>query len=182
MFKYLWYETELPDSICDEISNKLASHEGSLEQAKVTGGKASHTRNSMNLWIQESHWISAFCSYYVNLANNENFKYDIHPGYENHVIQYSLYKPGCFYDWHSDYYFTEDDSCRKLSFSLQLSNYNEYKGGDLQLIDEEGRSYLSPKKKGTIIGFDSRLRHRVRKITSGDRRSVVGWVMGPRWR
>lgn len=92
-----------------------------------------------------------------------------------------MYKPGYFYHWHTDSFF-ENDNCRKLSFSVQLSNYDEYKGGDLQFVDDEGELYVAPKTQGTIIIFDSRLRHRVKKVTEGERRSLVGWVMGPRWK
>jgi PKHD-type hydroxylase len=30
--------------------------------------------------------------------------------------------------------------------------------------------------------FDSRTPHRVRKVRSGLRKSLVGWVVGPRWK
>ena len=181
MYKYLWYDTMLPADICDKICQDLRASEGSLKDAAVTGKEADHVRNSKNLWVQSSHWIAGFCNHYVNVANEDNFKYDIHAGFENHIIQYSLYNPDCYYKCHTDYY-QREGSVRKLSFSLQLSDYNEYKGGDLQLIDEENRMYIAPKKRGSIIIFDSRMRHRVRRVTEGQRRSLVGWILGPEWR
>jgi PKHD-type hydroxylase len=39
-----------------------------------------------------------------------------------------------------------------------------------------------PKQKGTIAFFDSRTPHRVKKVKSGVRKSLVGWVIGPRFR
>jgi predicted GIY-YIG superfamily endonuclease len=48
--------------------------------------------------------------------------------------------------------------------------------------DENGKSYFAPKKKGVLIVFDSRAPHRVRKVTKGVRKSIVGWSVGPRWR
>ena len=181
MYKYFWYETLLPEEMCNHIRLQLEQSETRLDQARVVGEETSHVRNSENYWIPDSYWINGFCNHYVSMANTENFKYDIFPGFDNHKIQYSLYKKGCFYDWHTDY-FHEGDVCRKLSFSLQLSNYDEYKGGDLQLIDDEGKLYVTPKNRGSMIIFDSRLRHRVRKVTEGERRSLVGWIMGPRWK
>ena len=50
------------------------------------------------------------------------------------------------------------------------------------MIDEENRMYLAPKKRGSIIIFDSRIRHRVRKVTEGEIRSLVGWITGPDWK
>ena len=44
------------------------------------------------------------------------------------------------------------------------------------------REREAPKQRGTMIVFDSRVRHRVRKIKSGTRKSIVGWVVGPRWK
>ena len=49
------------------------------------------------------------------------------------------------------------------------------KSGDSIVVDFD-------KEKGTIIIFDSRMRHRVRKVKSGTRKSIVGWVEGPRWK
>jgi PKHD-type hydroxylase len=50
------------------------------------------------------------------------------------------------------------------------------------LLDETGKSYFAPRQKGTIILFDSRTQHRVQKVTKGVRKSLVGWVVGPRFR
>ena len=71
---------------------------------------------------------------------------------------------------------------RKLSFSLQLSDPDDYEGGNVQLIDDSGKSYFAPRKRGSIILFDSRAQHRVLKVTKGVRKSIVGWVVGPRWK
>ena len=71
---------------------------------------------------------------------------------------------------------------RKLSFSLQLSDPEDYTGGEVQFMDNSQKSYFAPKQRGTMIIFDSRTPHRVRKIKSGFRKSLVGWVCGPRFR
>ena len=56
------------------------------------------------------------------------------------------------------------------------------KGGNLQLLDEAGNSYIAPRKRGTVILIDSRTQHRVLKVTKGTRKSLVGWTVGKRWR
>ena len=71
---------------------------------------------------------------------------------------------------------------RKLSFSLQLSDAKDYRGGEVEFVDSSGKRYFAPKQKGTLIIFDSRIKHRVRTIKSGLRKSLVGWVVGPRWK
>jgi PKHD-type hydroxylase len=71
---------------------------------------------------------------------------------------------------------------RKLSFALQLSSPDDYEGGNVQLMDEAGKSYVMPRKKGSMVLFDSRTQHRVLKVKKGVRKSIVGWVVGPRWK
>ena len=44
------------------------------------------------------------------------------------------------------------------------------------------KRYFAPKQKGTLIVFDSRTKHRVRTVKTGLRKSIVGWVVGPRWK
>ena len=82
----------------------------------------------------------------------------------------------------TDFLKTSCELVRKLSFTLQLSDPDEYEGGNVQLIDESGKSYIAPRQRGTIILFDSRTQHRVIKVKKGVRKSIVGWVLGPRWR
>ena len=71
---------------------------------------------------------------------------------------------------------------RKLSFAMQLSDPDDYEGGNLQLMDEHNKSYIAPRQRGSIILFDSRTPHRVHKVRKGERKSLVGWVVGPRWK
>ena len=52
----------------------------------------------------------------------------------------------------------------------------------MQLLDEMGNSYFVPRKRGTIVLFDSRTMHRVLKVKKGVRKSIVGWTVGPRWK
>ena len=65
---------------------------------------------------------------------------------------------------------------------MQLSDPDDYERGNVQVLSDEGYSYISPRKRGSIILFDSRTPHRVLKVTKGVRKSIVGWAVGPRWR
>ena len=49
-------------------------------------------------------------------------------------------------------------------------------------MDNSRKTFFAPKQRGTVIMFDSRTPHRVRKVKSGLRKSLVGWVCGPRFR
>ena len=65
---------------------------------------------------------------------------------------------------------------------MQLSDPDDYEGGNVQLMDEGGESYICPRQRGCIVLFDSRTPHRVQKVTKGIRKSIVGWTVGPRWK
>ena len=45
-----------------------------------------------------------------------------------------------------------------------------------------GSKYVAPRKRGTIVLFDSRTQHCVNKVKKGVRKSIVGWTVGPRWK
>ena len=182
-----WYQTKLPqnltDIVIDDINNLKA--EQFLIDSKVgTGSIDSKIRNSKHSWIHKNYWIGGFIWYYIMLANKENFLYDIT---EYQVdIQYTKYDKDDFYTWHTDQdlrtIHQSDEKVRKLSFSLQLSDENEYSGGEVEFKDVMGNTFFAPKNRGCLIIFDSRTEHRVCKITSGVRKSLVGWVEGPRWK
>ena len=70
---------------------------------------------------------------------------------------------------------------RKLSFTIQLTDENEYEGGELIFhLDKEEKK--APKSKGTIIFFESEIVHEVKPATKGIRHSLVSWVQGPNLR
>ena len=82
------------------------------------------------------------------------------------------------YDWHDDILEDKTDTMRKLSISVQISNGNEYEGGELEIVTPP-INFIAPKKKGTIIIFPSFLVHRVKEVTKGNRISLVLWIDGP---
>jgi len=203
-FQSIWYQTELPEEIIDLIERDCVKFDEQLEPSTVIGdGENPKKRNSKNAWIPTDHWFAGFLWHYILRANRENFLYDLsHIDGEN--LQYTSYGEGEYYGWHDDaslplFYKphggsnnpehhiedlikTKSERIRKLSFSLQLSSPDDYEGGNLQLMDDWNKLYYAPRRRGTLILFDSRAKHRVLKVTKGTRKSIVGWVMGPRWK
>lgn len=68
---------------------------------------------------------------------------------------------------------------RKLSFTIQLTDESEYVGGELILYPGGVEKVVAPKKKGTILFFESHINHEVTPVTKGVRHSLVSWVQGP---
>lgn len=198
----VWYFTNLPKDIIDIVERDLSeTFDSQMGESTLYGGVVNkEQRDSQNAWIPTCHWICGFLWHYVQLANRENFLFDI-THIDNQAVQYTRYGEGQYYKWHNDanlsssyrpigdaenlvndFVTVQSETIRKLSFVLQLSDVDDYEGGNLQIMDERGSSYIAPRQRGTMILFDSRSQHRVTKVRSGVRKSIVGWVVGPRWR
>ena len=203
-FLTTWNMTDLPSEIIDILEKDIEKFDDWQDDSKVMGNQlAPKIRNSKNAWIPTEHWIGGWVWYYIQKANRENFLYDLWD-IDGGSIQYTHYEPGDYYTWHvdgdisstykpnikvgsgvnisEDQVLQKGECVRKLSFSLQLSDAKDYRGGEVEFINSAGERYFAPKRKGTLIVFDSRTKHRVRTVKSGLRKSLVGWVVGPRWR
>ena len=186
-----WYETRIPEPlmkiIIDDLDkvdeNIFIKSEVNPQNSKIKD----NVRKSQHCWIPSTHWIGGFLWHFIKMANKDNFLYDI-SDIENDLIQYTQYNKGDFYKWHTDMDICDinepDQLVRKLSFTLQLTNEDEYTGGNLEFADFDDSTYRFsvPKSRGTVIVFDSRTPHRVTPVESGIRKSLVGWVVGKRWR
>jgi len=122
----------------------------------------------------KTDWIFERIAGLAIKANTEMWNFDIWDFQDD--LQYtSYYGNGGHYDWHAD--LGVGISNRKLSVVLQLSDSDEYEGGDLQM--NTGGSILNvPRQKGLICFFPSFVLHRVTPLSSGLRRSLVTWLCG----
>lgn len=134
----------------------------------------------------ENGWIFDILEYVGNIINNEYFQFDL-IGFDR--FQYTVYdKVGSHYAYHQDMAFgasksPELHSPRKLSFSLVLSDREDYTGGDFEIIVDNINAPVNiPQKKGSIIAFPSYMIHRVTPLTSGVRKSIVFWALGPKFK
>lgn len=204
-FQSIWYFSDIPKDVVDIIEKDLSENfDSQMGDSKLYGDALNKDkRNSKNAWIPTTHWVSGFLWHYIQRANRENFLYDLR-NIDGESLQYTQYGVGEFYSWHndagiqthykpqsvgnhsdglaSDFLNENIELVRKLSVVMQLSDPDDYEGGNLQLLGEDGKSYFAPRKRGTVILFDSRTQHRVLKVTKGIRKSIVGWTVGPRWK
>ena len=210
-YQSIWYFTDLPDDVVNILNNDLFyKYSSQMEESKLHGDNLDKKeRDSKNTWIPSTHWVGGFIWHYVQRANRDNFLYDI-SHIDGESMQYTQYEEGEFYNWHTDsnldvhykpdwtnptagdtinnlkthtdYLNKKTELVRKLSFTVQLSSPDDYEGGNIQFLNEANQKIIAPRQRGAIILFDSRTKHRVMKVTRGTRRSIVGWVVGPRWR
>jgi PKHD-type hydroxylase len=92
-------------------------------------------------------------------------------------IQFTEYNaPDGHYNWHCDV--GEPANVRKLSITVELSDPNDFEGGQLEL-NPTGKIAQIDKVRGRATAFPSYMLHRVTPVTSGTRYSLVVWVAGP---
>jgi len=172
------YQNNLTDSVV--VS---ASKENGISS------EISDYRNSKSSFIfptEETFWIFQKLNDVILSINNKMFKYDLF-GFDK--IQYTKYSANGHYKKHSDYIYGQIvkpsetpyvPMVRKLSLTMFLNE--DYEGGDF-VLHYDGRSEVClEKKRGRIIFFPSDIIHEVTEVTSGERRSIVVWVMGPPWK
>ena len=178
-----------------------------IEKANTTGPTEDSVRNSHIRWIdynEKSAWLYKHLSELIQTANNEMWNFDI--SYIDDSIQYTEYhdnggppasrsksgstnvcrgrgpqrKPKKIrwhkHDWHLDVGMYPVNH-RKISVTIQLSDPDDYEGGDFEVMTSSIPD-IAPRKKGCAILFPSYLLHRVTPVTKGIRKSLVVWVNG----
>ena len=171
-------------ALSNEICNQIIE-EGSLlieEQATINQDKSidPSIRDNKIAWFDEGSWVDNLLLSYVfktNTINDWNFNLN-----QSEQVQFTKYQKGEFYTWHRDSNI-ESDIQRKLSVTVQLSDYSDYEGGEFEIKDCWGtrvaNMHPNAKTQGSIIVFPSFLLHQVTPVTSGTRYSLVQWYSGP---
>ena len=165
-------------------------------------------RQSKNIWLKQymmPNEIEQKLVDGINMANMEagwNLQWDWPEPHQYTTYEHRPDAPvtGDFYTWHvdsSDKPVGERGGVRKLSSTVQLSDPEDYEGGDFDYIEYQGvfdrldtydtridiGNYkksipFSAKTKGTLIVFPSDTYHQVTPVTRGVRKSLVSWFHG----
>jgi PKHD-type hydroxylase len=112
-------------------------------------------------------------------ANEALWQFDLTGILDN--IQFTVYHDGGgHYDWHLDIG-PRELSWRKISLTIQMSEDEDYEGGELEFMLGP-RPIKAPRGKGVVVVFPSYLLHRVTPVSKGTRKSMVLWVGGGRYK
>lgn len=119
-------------------------------------------------------------------SNDEWFKFHITRISFLQLAEYSESYQG-EYKKHHDVFWMNNDPMyhRKLTCVLQLTNPNDYDGGDFELYDLTGGQYPNKeelRQQGTAIFVPSFTPHAALPVTRGTRYSIAAWFEGPKWR
>jgi PKHD-type hydroxylase len=143
-------------------------------------------RSSSIKWIPKTEKWSWLYTKLFNMAieaNNALWHFDLFTAIDS--IQYTEYhaEEGGHYTWHQDIG-PGPMSKRKVSITVQLSDSDEYEGGNLELFKggDPEQADKAPRGKGVVFIFPSYMMHRVTPITKGTRRSFVLWVGGTHYK
>mgnify|MGYP001269120644 CR=1 FL=1 len=157
--------------------------DGKLKDGIAVDPTSPDVRKSKIGWVDnfnpDLEWLYRKLTDLTMEVNNNFFNYDLVSLEPLQLTEYSEDYEGQ-YKKHIDYGRTTSIN-RKLSFTLQLSDSLEYEGGDLLLHTSE-EPLIMNKERGAISFFPSFTLHEVTPVTKGMRRSLVGWVSGPRFR
>lgn len=137
---------------------------------------------------QENAWLFNKINSYIDSVNQQFFNFDL-VGYTN--FQYTEYNSSekGHYDFHQDIQMGyvkpgSDSGLRKLTVVISLTQQTiDFEGGDFQItMSSDSKAESIKLNKGDAIVFPSFMIHRVTPVTSGIRKSLVAWVIGPKFR
>ena len=175
---YYWFESVFLNEEYDYINNLQELYP--FEKAKVVDNSINtdhKARKSQIKWLhhdEKSDWLYSRIENMVMEAN-QTWNFDLYSVRDS--IQYTeYYEGGGHYDWHMDIGPFPINN-RKISITIQLSDPNDYIGGDLEIWTGNGIQTCA-RQKGAALLFPSYMLHRVTPVTSGTRKSLVLWVGG----
>jgi PKHD-type hydroxylase len=174
---YAFWKNAFSKEECQTIIN-IAKNKGLI---KGKTKSESDVRDSKISWLYAIDGIDWVFRRVTNITLNLNerfFQFDLFG--LNEGFQFTNYTaPSGKYGKHIDR--AMNIPVRKLSISIQLTNPDEYKGGELYLYDDD-KGTLMDKEQGTLIIFPSYILHEVMPITKGERNSLVTWVTGEQFK
>jgi PKHD-type hydroxylase len=176
---YAFWNNAFSKEECQTIIN-IAKDKGLI---KGTTKEESDVRDSKVSWlypVDKIDWVFRRVTDIVLNLNERFFKFDLFG--LNEGFQFTNYEaPSGKYGKHVDR--AINMPVRKLSISIQLTNPEEYEGGELKLYDGDDEEGITmDKTQGTLIIFPSYVLHEVMPVTKGERNSLVTWVTGKQFK
>jgi PKHD-type hydroxylase len=173
---FVYYDQLFSPEECERI--KEIGYSKQMYDAHVGEGRVDHkVRQTRTSWISvdlTTQWIYDKVAHNLLATNNKWYNFSI-SGFEEQ-FQFAEYTPGSHYKWHADFG-SGNFSIRKLSIVIQLTDPQEYTGGELRFFGAPDSPV--PKKQGDMIIFPSFEYHMVSPVSSGLRNTLVMWASGP---
>ena len=170
----------LKEDVLDEEDIKIISHVVNNQKStdalvNLEPDIGQKIRQSKITWIDYSDITTKLYNKVLDLmkwANEVKYHYQLE---ELDTLQHTEYHVDGYYNYHTDHPPRVMGSTRKLSCTILLND--DFKGGDFN-IPVPGTGDVSLRKNQAII-FPSFMPHRINKIETGKRFSLVAWARGP---
>ena len=187
--EWCYFKSHFSKSVCEDIikeAKKLPAQEASVGtngiesvNQDIRKSKVSFINSSNKTFdfLYDEIWRRAI------EANHLMFNFHITKLDYIQFAEYEASKNG-EYKKHQDVFWVNGDPFyhRKLTCIIQLSDPNEYEGGDFEIFDVcEYPNADDIRQQGTIIFIPSFVYHRANLITKGTRHSIAAWIDGPKW-
>ena len=154
-----------------QLGTVVSNEKESVEQIRKSKIKWIHYDDTSSWLYDKIHGMI--------LEANQIWQFDLNSIIDS--IQYTeYYGGGGHYGWHMDIG-PHPINHRKISITIQLSNPDEYVGGDLELWTGQGL-ITAPRSQGCAVLFPSFMMHRISPVQTGTRKSLVLWVGGSPYR
>lgn len=164
-------------SFCEKVVS--IGDQKQLQSAKITTGNQNNRKSNI-AWIEDKEIVTEITKVINQASTKSNWNFLLR---EFEPLQYTVYNKDDYYDWHIDSRSKPHDNglIRKLSFSICLNN--DFEGGEFELgfphpNSEKNAIVKMTMSRGDILVFPSHTWHKVNKVISGVRKSLVGWVVG----
>ena len=178
--KFAFWKNLFSKEECQTIIN-IAKDKGLVEGTTTSGSDIKDVRDSKISWLYPSDnmiWVYRRVTDVITTLNERYFNFDLFG--INEGFQFTNYEaPSGKYGKHVDR--AINLPVRKLSISIQLTNPEEYEGGELYLYEND-KGTVMDKAQGTLILFPSYVLHEVMPVTKGERNSLVTWVTGKQFK
>jgi len=174
---YTYISKAFSSESCDKIIRECEKQ--NLEEASIGNMEKQQVdktiRDTKRIVLSNDIGIGATLTGIGFQANAYKWKFDLTKSNQSEFLKYD--KNGHFTS-HIDSFLDDFDNKETRKISIILILNNEFEGGKFWI--QIGVNKVYPKQdKGDIIIFPSFLLHGVEPITSGIRRSMITWLVGP---
>lgn len=174
-----WWDGAFTDAELDWLQNYAKNADTTaFVGGREVNGVNKDIRRSQVSWLQntpDTKWVFDKLADVASELNARFFRFDLVGfGEALQMTNYDSSENG-MYGWHVDY---GGNVSRKLSIVVQLSNPQDYEGGELQ-IKTDSNHLTVKKQRGFIAAFPSYTLHQVTPVTKGNRQTLVAWISGP---
>lgn len=174
-------KTHMSPSAIEVIKEEIRNDPARQYPAGITAGNVVNddVRSTLIKRVPLSSWVTAMLASYVQEVNRRHFHFDL-TTWAAEVCHLHYRENDHYKAWHRDLLQSSEieGEVRKLSIVMGLTDPDEYEGGYLQFYSIN--QHVSVKLElGQIVIFPTTLPHRVTRVKSGERETLIGWYGGP---